>query len=161
MHIRQASTEDAHALASVLNAIIAEGGKTAIDTPLTDSEFAEWFITGPHCISCVLATNDAGEPLGYQALERFHDDLPPGLADIGTFVTATSRGTGVGRQLSEVTFATPEKAGLHTIRAVIQRSNQDAIKYYRSIGFAGDGGGAADRPVTLLRSVTPAAAASV
>src|SRR5699024_5664763 len=104
MHIRHADAEDADELAGLLNSVIAEGGKTAIDTPLTGSEFREWFITGPHCICCLVALSDNGI-LGFQALERFHDDLPQGMADIATFVTDRARGSGVGRNLSHATSA--------------------------------------------------------
>ncbi|GAA1778959.1 GNAT family N-acetyltransferase [Agromyces lapidis] len=156
MLIRRAEFDDADALAAVLNGVIAEGGKTAIDTPLTGSEFAEWFITGSHCISCVVAVADDGAFLGFQALERFHEELPPGVADIATFVTAVSRGAGAGRGLFTATAAIAEEAGLRCLRAVIRRSNEDAIRYYRAIGFGDEGSVATDESVILIRPVTPA-----
>ena len=118
MHIRQAEIDDAEELARILNSIIAEGGKTAIDTPLSGPELAEWFITGPHCISCLLADTDEGF-LGFQALERFHADLPHDMADIATFVTDRARGSGIGRSLSHATAAIAGENGVQRIRAVI------------------------------------------
>lgn len=152
MHIRHAEIEDAEELACLLNTVIAEGGKTAIDTPLTGSEFADWFITGPHCICCVVAEVDSGI-LGFQCLERFHEDLPQNMADVATFVTDRVRGSGIGRSLSQATLAIAEEAGVQCVRAVIQRSNEDAIAYYRSVGFGADDASSSTRgSVTLIRS---------
>lgn len=153
MQVRHAQIDDADALAVVLNDVIAEGGKTAIDTPLSGAEFAEWFITGPHCLSCVVAVAPDGGYLGFQALERFHEDLPEGFADIATFVTAASRGAGVGRSLFDATAAIVEQdAGLHSLRAVIRRSNEDAVRYYRAVGFGDEGAASSGESVILVRS---------
>ena len=152
MHIRHAEIADAEELACLLNSVIAEGGKTAIDTPLTGSEFAAWFITGPHCICCIVAEANSGI-LGFQSLERFHDDLPQDMADIATFVTDRVRGSGIGRGLSQATSAIAEETGVQHVRAVIQRSNEDAIAYYRSVGFEGDDASSSTKgSVTLIRS---------
>ncbi|HLR46046.1 MAG TPA: GNAT family N-acetyltransferase [Deinococcales bacterium] len=155
MRIRPAAVADAEELAGLLNDIIAEGGKTAIATPLTGPQFAEWFIIGPHCLSCLVATTD-GAIVGFQALERFHRDLPRGTADIATFVAGRARASGSGRRLAEATLALAEKTGVQCIRAVIQRSNGDAIGYYRSLGFRGDADRAGGETVVLLRRIAPA-----
>lgn len=155
MHVRTARVDDAESLSTLLNAIIDEGDKTAIDTPLSGSEFAEWFITGKHCVSCVVGIGKTGEVLGFQAVERFHDDLPEDLADIATFVSAEARGTGVGRALAEATLTAATDAGLESIRAVIRRQNDGAIRYYRSIGFDDEGDGRSEESVTLTRAVSP------
>lgn len=152
IRVRHAEIDDADALAVVLNGVIAEGDKTAIDTPLTGAEFAEWFIVGPHCISCVVAVADDGGILGFQALERFHEDLPEGVADIATFVTAAGRGTGVGRSLFDATAAVVAgDVGQGGLRAVIRRSNEGAIRYYRAIGFDDEGDATTGESVILHR----------
>src|SRR5690625_2741907 len=154
MRIRYAETADAEELARLLNDIIAEGGRTAIDTPLTGPEFAEWFIDGPHCLSCLVAVTD-DVIMGFQALERFHDDLPPGTADIATFVAEPGRAAGIGRSLADATVAIAKEAGVQRIRAVIQRSNEPAIGYYRSIGFRGSADAAAGESVVLTCRLVP------
>lgn len=154
MRIRHAEVDDAEELACLLNDIIAEGGKTAIDTPLTGSEFAEWFIIGPHCISCLIAATDDAI-LGFQTLERFHGDLPPGVADIATFVADRGRASGIGRSLADATAAIAEEVGVRCIRAVIQRSNEDAIGYYCSIGFHGDADSTTSESVVMTRWIVP------
>ncbi|MEU2202572.1 GNAT family N-acetyltransferase [Isoptericola sp. NPDC019482] len=153
MHVRAAGPEDAASLSELLNAVIAEGGRTAITTPLSADELAEWFITGPHCASCVVAVGDTEERLGFQALERFHEDLPVGAADIATFVSADARGQGVGRALARATVRLAEQAGLTSLRAVIRRQNGGAIRYYRSLGFDDEGGRLTGETITVWRPV--------
>ena len=133
MLVRPARSSDAAALADVLNGVIAEGGLTAIDSPLSPEEFEEWFISGPHCRSCMVAIDRNG----FQALERFHDDLPAGSADIATFVSASVRGKGTGRRLATATFREAERLGIRRLRAVVRSGNTGAIAYYRSLGFEG------------------------
>src|SRR5699024_5623930 len=129
-------------------------GKTAIDTPLTGSEFAEWFIIGPHCISCLVAATDDAI-LGFQTLEHFHGDLPPGAADIATFVAERGRASGIGRSLADATPAVAGEIVVQCIRAVIQRSYGDAIGYYFSIGFHGNADSATSESVVLTRCIVP------
>ena len=149
LRTRPAHIRDAAALAALLNAVIAEGGKTAISEPLSASQCAEWFISGPHCVSCIVAVDDAGRPVGFQALERFHDDLAPDQADIATFVTAGMRGAGVGRELAHVTLGLARTKRLASVRATIRRHNQDAVRYYESLGFRGEGAFVTKDTVTL------------
>jgi len=154
MRIRHAEIDDAEELACLLNDIIAEGGKTAIDTPLTAREFAEWFIIGSHCISCLIAVTDDAI-LGFQTLERFHGDLPPGVADIATFVAERGRGSGIGRSLADATVAVAEEVGVQCIRAVIQRSNRGGIGYYCSVGFHDTADCTTSESVVLRRCIVP------
>ncbi|EOM76266.1 GNAT family N-acetyltransferase [Rhodococcus rhodnii] len=137
MTIRHATEADAEALATILNAIIEEGGKTAIDGPLSPQELAEWFMSGPHCVTCMVAVDENGHALGFQTTERFHDDLPSATADIGTFIAKGARGSRIGKQLADATFAAARQAGLDALRAVIRRENKGAVAFYRALGFQG------------------------
>src|SRR5699024_12832173 len=93
--------------------------------------------------------------LGVQTLERFHSDLPSGMADVATFVAERGRGSGIGRSLADATAAIAEEVGVHCIRAVIQRSNEDAIGYYRSIGFRGNAATTTSDSIVLTRRIIP------
>jgi ribosomal protein S18 acetylase RimI-like enzyme len=136
--IRDATPADAATLADLLNAIIREGDKTAIDTELSAEEFAEWFLTGAHVVSCVVAVDASGAAAGFQTLERFHDDLPPHAADIGTFVAAGQRGVGVGRALFAATSERARVRDIAAVRAVVRAENTAAVGAYRALGFAVD-----------------------
>ena len=134
--IRSAVEADIDALTRLLNTVVDERDKTAIDTHLSNQEFAEWFVTGPHALTCVLAEDGTGQPLGFQILERFHSDLDASSADIGTYVAEHARARGVGRMLAGLTKQLAYREGLTSIRAVIRRKNSAAIRFYRSIGFS-------------------------
>ena len=158
LRLRQAQAEDAPGLVALLNRVIDEGDKTAIASPLDPREFREWFITGAHCLGCVVAEADDGTPRGFQAHERYHDDLPAGWADVATYVDRAARGSGVGRLLIGATLTRARATGTTTLRAVIRQGNDQAVRYYRRCGFrepddTGLGGSATPGTVTLVRPV--------
>ncbi|MBT2588410.1 GNAT family N-acetyltransferase [Arthrobacter sp. ISL-95] len=152
MLIRAAPRSDASPLSQVLNRVVDEGDKTAINSRLTGEEFTEWFLTGSHCVSCMLAQEDRGRILGFQVVERFHDDLPKGMAAIATFVSQDARGQGGGTGLIDQTMRHARTYDVTSIRAVIRRTNRAAVRYYRSVGFLEDAGQAeALASVVLIR----------
>ncbi len=67
MLIRVAARSDALPLSHLLNNVVDEGDKTAIDVHLSETEFAEWFLSGSHCLSCAVAQDDSARLLGFQA----------------------------------------------------------------------------------------------
>lgn len=154
MLVRAAASSDAAALARVLGAIVDEGGRTAIEGHPSPAELDDWFVSGPHAVSCVVAELD-GAVVGFQAVERFHA-LPDGWADVGTFVSADARGLGVGRALLTASLAASDRAGVTRLRAVIRAVNVEAVAFYRAMGFsdapAEADAGLAER-ITLAREV--------
>lgn len=130
--LRPAGPADAPAMAAILNAIIAEGDKTAVQGPVTEAQIAAWYLTGPDCRGCTLALA-GGRAVGFQSLDVHH--LPgTGWADISSFIAAPARGTGAGRALWRETRALAR--GLAGLRAVIRSVNPGAIAYYTACGFA-------------------------
>jgi len=133
--VRLATVDDAAAMADVLNAVIREGGRTAIEGPVSPADLRDWYLDGSTAYGCVIATRDDRWAVGFQALERHHGGLAADEADIATFVDARARGGGVGRALAEATFARMATVGLTGLRAVIRADNAPAIAYYRALGF--------------------------
>ena len=95
--IRDVRSEDAAELADLLNAIIEQGGTTALETAFSASYLDETYLTGPAVHCCFVAVND-NELLGFQTLvgERH---LPEGCADIATFTQIDGTQKGVGSKL--------------------------------------------------------------
>lgn len=124
---------DAEALVAILNRIIAIGGTTAMETPLTPAEFTEWFIDGPHVVisSCALVE---GQPVGFQSLSDYYP-LPEGWADIGTFTRREAAVPGAGRALFDLTVARARAMGLATFNATIRADNSGGLAFYRKLGF--------------------------
>ncbi|PDS30309.1 GNAT family N-acetyltransferase [Rhizobium phaseoli] len=133
MHIRRAVSADAEELCSLLNEIILAGGTTALETPLTAAEFADWFIDGEFPLVCHVAVYDRS-PVGFQSLSLYGDP-PKGYADIATFARASPKISGVGSALFPATRAAAEELGLEFINATIRADNVGGLAYYAKMGF--------------------------
>lgn len=132
--IRQAAPGDAAALCQILNKIVTVGGMTAIETPLSVTEFDDHFLTGCDCIVCFVAEAMNGELLGFQSLTR-NAELPKAWVDIGTFTRREPRTPGVGTALFQNTVAFARQNGYVAINATIRADNHSGIPYYEKMGF--------------------------
>lgn len=133
LSVRPAQPDDAPGLAGLLNPIIEAGGTTAMEDPLDPATLADWFICGPHALACHIATDESG-PLGFQALSTF-PVLPPGWADIGTFVRRGLHRAGVGTALLAATSAAARAHGVVALNATIRADNTGGLGFYRARGF--------------------------
>ena len=133
MHIRRAVSADAEELCSLLNEIILAGGTTALETPLTAAEFADWFIDGEFLLVCHVAEHDRSL-VGFQSLSLYGDP-PKGYADIATFARMSAKISGVGSALFPVTRAAAEELELEFINATIRADNVGGLAYYAKMGF--------------------------
>jgi L-amino acid N-acyltransferase YncA len=133
---RRATSEDAEAMASLINEIIAIGGTTAIETPFTRASMDHDFVSGPHVISCIVAEEN-GELLGFQVLLGSTEEEPmlPGWGSIGTYARIAQTRSGVGRALFTETVKAARAAGLHTIDATIRADNTGGLTFYSRMGF--------------------------
>ncbi|RXT29947.1 GNAT family N-acetyltransferase [Rhizobium leguminosarum] len=133
MHIRKAVSADAAELSGLLNEIILAGGTTALETPLSAAEFADWFIDGEFSLTCHVAERDQSL-VGFQSLSLYGDP-PKGFADIATFARMNPRTLGVGSALFPATRAAAEELGLEFINATIRADNVSGLGYYAKMGF--------------------------
>jgi hypothetical protein len=83
LHVRPATPGDVAPLCDLLNVIIGIGGTTALEQPLTEAQFNEYFLEGASCLSCLVAEASDRGVLGFQVLGR-HADLPNDWADLGS-----------------------------------------------------------------------------
>ena len=133
MIVRKAVPADAEQLSSLLNEIIRTGGTTAIETPLSPSEFSDWFIDGEFPLACHVAK--LGNTLvGFQSLSVYGEPAR-GSADIATFARMNPKTKGVGSTLFPATRAAAEKLGLAWINATIRADNVSGLAYYKKMGF--------------------------
>lgn len=132
--VRPATRADAPALCDLLNAIIAAGGTTALETPFDPDGFAASFVSAPGQISCLVAVGADGGPLGFQHLKH-HPKLPDNIGNIATFARIGAQGMGVGRALFAETRQRAQAAGLTAINATIRADNTGGLAYYTRMGF--------------------------
>jgi L-amino acid N-acyltransferase YncA len=133
MNVRKAVPADAEELSILLNEIIRAGGTTALETPLTAREFAEWFIDGEFPLACHVAEFN-GALVGFQSLSAYGDP-PAGVADIATFARMNPKTKGVGSALFPATRLAAENLGLEFINATIRADNVSGLGYYEKMGF--------------------------
>ncbi len=117
-----------------MNEIIQIGGTTALETPLSEAELDEHYISGPEFIICFIAEVHEGEVHGFQTLVR-NNNLPPGWADIGTFTRRQPLIPGVGTALFEPMKIAARGHGLSAINATIRADNIGGLRYYEKLGF--------------------------
>ncbi len=133
--IRPVTQDDAHELATLLNAIIARGGTTAFEDPFEPRDLADTMLIGPDVICCfVAADRSTGKLIGFQTLGR-SNKLPKDIGDIATFALVGGTQKGVGSALFDVVRTEARKRGLTAINATIRADNSGGLAFYRRMGF--------------------------
>ena len=132
--VRETDCSDGSELRILLNEIIEIGGSTAIEFPLSSSEFDANFLCGSGFICNHIAQSRDGEVLGFQALSQ-HSELPAKWADIATFSRVSPKVPGVGTALFKKTIPFARHAGVEVINATIRADNVSGLSYYSKMGF--------------------------
>lgn len=133
MIIRNATDDDRAQMTAILNEIIAIGGTTAFEQPLS-SDYFDRFIdpSDPKFFLFVAETADA--VVGLQWMEP----LDPPNAHLGGIATFAKPGTvqrGIGSALFKATRAASKSAGYTGIEAKIRADNIGGLAYYAKMGF--------------------------
>ena len=131
--VRPATSDDAPELAALINAIIARGGTTALETPFTPDQLDAAFLTGPDVWCCFVAVGPEGCLEGFQTLLR-EDGYPADWGDIGTFTRIDGIQKGVGTALFAATRARASELGLAAINATIRADNKGGLTFYSKMG---------------------------
>ena len=121
-------------MAALLNEIIAIGGTTAFEDPLTQEDMLAWYIESERLYCCHVAVDDANKISGFQSLDR-NDDYPLGIGDIATFARQSPLVKGVGTALFQATQTFARQANLAAINAKIRADNVSGLAYYSKMGF--------------------------
>ena len=136
--IRKAGPDDAAAVASVLNSVIAEGEHTALTRPFTEEE-ERAFIAGLCDRSALFVAEVDGEIAGIQSIEpdgsaRYTDSMRH-VATVGTWMRADLRGRGIGPRLAEASLAFARTRGYGKIAIQVLTDNRRALRFYGNLGF--------------------------
>ena len=133
--VRPVRKSDAAELAELLNAIIARGGTTALQTPYTRERLDQTYLTGPDVLCCFVAVDDeTGRIEGFQTLGR-SDHLAADWGDIGTFSRVGGTQRGVGSALFRATKQRAVELRLAGINATIRADNEGGLAFYGKLGF--------------------------
>jgi L-amino acid N-acyltransferase YncA len=133
--VRHVTPDDAPVLAELLNAIIARGGTTALQTPFTPEALAETYLNGPNVHLCFVAVDSATDRIeGFQTLGRY-PGLPEDIGDIGTFARVDGVQRGIGSALFAEMTDRARALGLTAINATIRADNTGGLAFYAKQGF--------------------------
>ncbi|WP_299728466.1 GNAT family N-acetyltransferase [uncultured Tateyamaria sp.] len=134
INVRPAIALDASSMARLLNAIIAEGGTTAITTEVSADDLSGWMRSNDGRTAWHVAVNASEEVVGFQWIDAA-DYLPPEAAEIATFVQIGQTGLGIGSKLFDATRKAARDIGYSWINANIRADNEGGLIYYQSRGF--------------------------
>ena len=119
---------------SVAN-IYKEGIETGVATFETNvPSFDAW--NKAHMTTCRFVAEKNDEILGWVALSPVSSRcVYGGVAEISVYISATSRGKGLGKLLLEHVIDTSEKEGIWTLQSGVFPTNHGSIKIHKSTGF--------------------------
>lgn len=134
IHVRKAMGLDAGSMARLLNAIIDEGGTTAMTRQVTAQDIQEWMGFRPDRTAWHVALDQMESVQGFQWIEP-REYLPSEACDIATFVKIGKTGLGIGSALFDATRQAANQLGYEWINANIRADNEGGLIYYQSRGF--------------------------
>jgi L-amino acid N-acyltransferase YncA len=134
--IRDATPEDADAIAGILNPIIVSGLYTALDTPFSVEDERAFIERFPRRGVFHVALAD-GEIAGFQNVEPFasYTSAFDHVGVIGTYVSLERRRLGIGARLFAATFTAARRNGFEKLFAFVRSDNPAALQVYRRHGF--------------------------
>ena len=132
--VRPVSSQDASALADLINPIIRAGGTTALEAEFTPEALDAAYLTGPNVHCCHVAEDEAGELVAFQTLGRY-PGLPEDVGDVGTFARIDRKQSGAGSALFAATTARARALGHSAINATIRADNAGGLAFYARQGF--------------------------
>jgi phosphinothricin acetyltransferase len=134
--VREASADDAKAIARIYNQGIEDRVATLETTPRTADERAQW-ITGRSARHPVLvATSASGEVLGWASLNQFNPrPAYDHVADFSVYVAREARGSGVGTSLLQALEDRARQIGFHKLVLAAFPTNAAGMRLYTQRGF--------------------------
>ena len=115
--------------------IYAEGIETGVATFETAvPSYEQW--DGNHLKACRLIAEEQGKVLGWAALSPVSGRcVYGGVAEVSVYISADSRGMGVGKRLLNHLIPASEEQGLWTLQSGIFPQNKGSIVLHEKAGF--------------------------
>ncbi len=115
--------------------IYTEGIATGLATFETNApNYEDW--DSAHVSSCRLVAEEDGAILGWAALSPVSSRcVYGGVGEVSVYISANSRGKGVGKQLLQQLIEESEKGGFWTLQSGVFPENKASIKLHEKVGF--------------------------
>jgi L-amino acid N-acyltransferase YncA len=138
LSIRAAEPDDATAIAEILNAVIAEGIYTVLDTPFSVEDERRFIESFPvRGVFLVAVRQPDQQIVGFQNLEPFaaYTHAFDHVGVMGTYIAAAHRRQGVAAALFQSSFEAARRRGFEKIFAFVRGDNPAALAAYCKHGF--------------------------
>jgi len=134
--IRPGAVADADGIRTVLNAVVREGGHTILDRVRTVAQERAFLKTLPARSRLTVAQIGA-VVVGFQIIEPYvrYTHALDHVASLGSYVLAPARGRGIGRALSQVSFAAARELSFSKLVINVRADNTAAQTFYIGLGF--------------------------
>ncbi len=132
MILRNATAEDAKAIARIMNPVIRDTAITFNSQERNPSEIAKTIETVP----CYMVAEDDGGLLGFASYDQFRKGIGYARAMEHTIVLGDdARGKGAGRALMEALADHARANGVGSLWAGVSAENPDGVAFHTAIGF--------------------------
>jgi L-amino acid N-acyltransferase YncA len=135
--VRDAVPDDADAIVTIFNAIIATGLYTVFDTPLTAAFERDYILNLPARGVFHVAEDGEGAIVGFQSMEPFasYTHAFDHVGVLGTYVDLGRRRQGIATRLFEATFRSAVQKDYEKIFTFVRADNDAAMRTYSRQGF--------------------------
>jgi L-amino acid N-acyltransferase YncA len=136
LHVRDATPDDAPAIATIYNQGIEDRTATLETELRSPEERLEWLASHDSRHPVLLAVSGDGTPLGWGSLNRFNPRAAyDHVVDLSVFVAREARRRGVGRALLGALEARARAIGYHKMVLAAFPTNTPGMRLYERHGF--------------------------
>lgn len=128
---RQATINDAAAIAHVIEVVFKEPNPVGFERPMTADEVRTWLSRLGGEGGAFLAIIE-GEVVGFCALD--YNTLEPDTVILGVWMIPTARRRGIGTAIAEYALGFARDKGYKRIRGRLPQDNEIALSFLSSIG---------------------------
>lgn len=137
MHLRDATQEDAAAIARIYNQGIEDRSATLETQLRTTTERADWLAARGPRHPVLVAVDGSGTVVGWGSLNPFNARAAyDHVADFSVYVAREQRGRGIGDALLQALEARARTLGYHKMVLAALPSNAPGMRLYERHGFA-------------------------
>lgn len=136
MNLREASIDDADAIAAIYNDAIVNSTAILWHEPKPVSLWRERLTDRPAEHPVRVATDDSGSVTGFALLGPYDDKCGyDGVVEWSVYLDEGSRGKGIGLALSRAVIEAGRAAGLHSVLSRVTEGNTVSERLHEKLGF--------------------------
>jgi L-amino acid N-acyltransferase YncA len=136
LQVRDATLEDADAIARIYNQGIEDRMATLETSLRTAEERRQWLAARSERHPVLVATTEARQVVGWASLNPFNPrPAYDHVADFSVYVDRAARGSGVGTRLLRALEARAREIGYHKLVLAAFPNNADGMRLYERRGF--------------------------